>query len=144
MAPKKADKEKKEKKIEKEEVNAASVLPPSPPPLLDKLFPKWGEPVDGSNNDNKNASGNGKYVDSEGRTMPKTLLKVVDAWKRPEELVAGMPDIPVFSDLTSPTGESSDDGNRSSGMELYAGSSSLEWLLSVFVSVKTTVVEVQN
>ena len=62
---------------------------PSPPALVDELFPRWEAASPAAKGD--------QYQDEAGRVLPKALKKVVDAWKRPGELVAGMTEVPVYA-----------------------------------------------
>ena len=114
---------------------------PSPPALVDELFPRWEAATPAA------AKGD-QYQDEAGRVLPKALKKVVDAWKRPGELVAGMTEVPVYAQsLALPSsvegGEEQVDSEEGAvpDTELYAGSKDFEWLLSVFVAVKERIVK---
>ena len=87
-----------------------------------------------------------KFIDSiVGASLPLVTEEFMDAWKRPEELVMNMPDIPMLrlKPAHGATIETKDakgktappPATREHEGQLYAGHKSFEWLKSVIESV---------
>ncbi|KAG1679244.1 hypothetical protein FOA52_009273 [Chlamydomonas sp. UWO 241] len=120
---------------------AGQILVNVKPSILETTFPLWDarEPEPTSNE---------KYEDFAGLMLPPASEEFLDAWKRPEELVQGTPDVPFLlthpqqaADAVEPKAAKAKDAvapvNRDHQGRVFAGHKSFEWLAKVFEAVQS-------
>ncbi|GFH10921.1 adenylate kinase, partial [Haematococcus lacustris] len=113
--------------------------------LLESTFPIWSE-VTAANAATAKETPD-KFDDPVGLMLPPAAQPFLDAWKRPEELVQNVPNLPVVltQPLPAPATEQKDGkaikgaapppASRELDGKLWAGHNCFEWLVSVFTSV---------
>ncbi|KAJ9504593.1 hypothetical protein QJQ45_030505, partial [Haematococcus lacustris] len=113
--------------------------------LLESTFPIWAE-VTAANAATAKETPD-KFDDPVGLMLPPAAQPFLDAWKRPEELVQNVPNLPVVltQPLPVPATEQKDGkavkgaapppASRELDGKLWAGHNCFEWLVSVFTSV---------